>query len=217
MRTVLLVGLGLGLLLTPGCTPISYKPSLSLGESPTTVKCRVQIETFKDESPTADRGSKVAGTSATEPGTLAGDLAVEVTNAVLTDFSTNQVFESIQKRMDDPDLIMRGTIRRFYGHAGPNAIMWATIPVDIIWFFGVPIQSDEGAVDLEISFQRRDGSSVASYSGHSQFSAWYTIYTNPLLGIPTRLNKAFDQAVIQIRQQITADAEKLRHSARPQT
>ena len=60
---------------------------------------------------------------------MAGDLAAEVTNAVLTDFNNNAVFETIRARVEDPDLIMRGTIRRFYGHAAPNALAWATTQI----------------------------------------------------------------------------------------
>ena len=204
--TLVTVSLLLG---AAGCMSISYKPSLSLGESPTTVHAKVQIATFKDESPAGDKDAKVAGTSATEPGTLAGELATEVTNAVLTDFSNNQVFDVIQKRVEAPDLIMNGAIRRFYGYAGPNAVFWSTIPLDIIWFFGVPVQSDEGSVVLEIVFSRPEGTPVATYSGQSSFSGWYTIYNNPILGIGTRLNKAFDEAVMQIRSQVIADASRL--------
>ena len=201
--------LAAGALLLGGCASISYKPSLSLGPSPVTIHRKVQVETFRDESPPGDKGKKVAGTSATEPGTLAGDLSGEVTNAVITDFNINAVFEVVRARVDDPDLIMRGTIRRFYGHAGPNALFWSTIPVDFIWLFGLPIQSDHGEVDLAVQFYRRDGTLVSSYTGHSKFSAMYTMYTNPLLGIGTRLNKSFDDAISQIRRQIVSDAERL--------
>ena len=197
------------LALLSGCTSISYKPSLSLGPSLATIDRRVQIETFRDESPPGDRGKKVAGTSATEPGTLAGELSNEVTNAVLTDFHNNAVFKDVRRRLDAPDLVMRGTIRRFYAHAGPTPLMWATIPIDIIWFFGLPVQGDKGEVDLYVSLHRPDQSLVAEYHGRSEFSKWYTIYSNPVLGIGTRLNKAFDDAVDQIRRQMIADQAKL--------
>lgn len=202
-------------LLVSGCASISYKPSLSLGESPSTVRSRVQINQFRDVSPPEEKDKKFAGFSATEPGTLAGDLATEVTNAVLTDFSNNQVFEAIQKRMDNPDLILNGTIHRFYGQSGINALGWSTIPIDIIWFFGLPIQSEYGSVDLEISFQLPNGTPVATYLGKSEFSESFSMYTNIQLAIGTRLNKAFDDATRQIRSQIVADAAKLTVRAAP--
>lgn len=206
------------LLVVSGCASISYKPSLSLGSSPSTVRARVQINQFKDASPPEEKGKKFAGFSATEPGTLAGDLATEVTNAVLIDFSNNQVFETIQKRMDKPDLILNGTIHRFYGQTGINALGLSTILVDVIWLFGLPIQSQYGAVDLEVSFQLPNGTPVATYRGKSEFSDSFSMYTNVALAIGTRLNKAFDDAAGQIRSQIVADANKLtaRTAARQQ-
>lgn len=210
MRRVALFGLlGCLLAVASGCASISYKPSLSLGLSPYTVGAKVLINQFKDVSPPEEKGKKFAGVSATEPGTLAGDLATEVTNAVLIDFSNNQVFESIQKRLENPSLILNGTIHRFYGQAGPNALMWATIPIDIVWFFGLPIQSSYGAVDLEISIQQPNGTLVGTYRGKSEFSDNFSIYVNVALAIGTRLNKAFDDAIAQIRNQILADGSKL--------
>jgi hypothetical protein len=210
MKHANLVAIALGsLLLITGCASISYKPSLSLGESPSTVPARVQMNQLQDASPPKEKGKKFAGLSATEPGTLAGNLATEVTNALLTDFSNNQVFESIQKRMDHPDIVLSGTIHRFYGQTGLNALGWATMPIDFVWIFGLPIQSEYGAVDIEISLQRADGTALGTYRGKSEFSESFTMYTNMALSIGTRLNKAFDDAVAQIRSQILADSAKL--------
>lgn len=196
-------------LLGSGCTSISYKPALSLGESQSSVQAKIQMNQLKDMSPPGDRETKAFGISATEPSTLAGDLSTEVTNAILTDFSNNQVFQTIQKRMEKPDLILNGTIHRFYGKAGINALGWVTLPVDIIWLFGLPIQDQYGAVDIEISIQTPKGSLVGTYRGKSEFSDNFSMYTNVMLATGTRLNKAFDDALRQIRSQILADKHKL--------
>lgn len=169
---------------------------------------KAKIETFIDESPAEDKSRRAGGTSATEHGTLAGDLATEVTNAILDDFSKNQVFEVIKKKIDDPDIIIKGKIRRFYGKAGPNALFWFTIPVDILWLLGLPVMSDEGEVDLEISVYRPDGFLLGTYSGKSEFSGIYTMYTNVTFGIGTRLNKAFDEVLRKIREKILTDESK---------
>ena len=215
MKTRFYVAMVMGLaLLSSGCMSISYKPSVSLRESPRTIKATVKLETFADQTPQSDKERKVFGVSATEPGTLAGELVNEVTDAVLTDFNNNQVFETVKKRFEnEPDLIMKGTIRRFYGKVGPTTLMWITIPIDIIWFFGLPIQGDEGSVDLEVSIQRPNGTVLGTYRGQSQFSASYSMYTNPILGIGTKLNKAFSECIQQIRDQILNDEKKL---SRPQ-
>jgi len=195
--------------LTIGCASISYKPSLSLGTSPSSVHARVQMNQLADASPPDEKETKFAGFAATEPGTLAGDLATEVTNALLTDFSNNQVFDTIQKRMTNPDLVMNGTIHRFYAQSGINALGWSTVWMDFIWLFGLPIQSQYGAVDIELTLQRPDGTTLGTYHGKSEFSESFSMYTNIQLAIGTRLNKAFDEAVGQIRSQLMNDADKL--------
>lgn len=209
MRRVLLAFVGIGVILAlTSCASVSYKPSLSLGESPRTIEAIAKIETFVDDSPTQDKSKKVGGASATAPGTLQGDLGTEVANAVLTDFRDNQVFEVIKKKIEDPDLILKGRILRFYGKAGPNTAFWITLPIDIIWLFGIPVLSDEGMVELEISIHRPDGTLLGKYSAKSEFSESYSIYNNPTFGIGTRLNNAFSETISKIRQQILADKSK---------
>jgi hypothetical protein len=196
--------------LATGCTPINYKPAVSLGTSPQTIKANVKLETFIDQSPQDDKGSKAFGMSACEPGTLEGELAADVTDAVLTDFNNNQVFENVKKRFEnEPDLVIKGTIHRFYGKFGPTPVMWITIPIYTIWLFGVPIMGDDGLVDLEISIERPDGTVLGTYRGQSKFSKGYNMYQNAALALPTRLNKAFSESIAQIREQILRDEGKL--------
>ncbi len=196
--------------LATGCTSINYKPAVSLGMSPQTIKANVKLDTFTDQSPQDDKSSKAFGLSACEPGTLEGELAVDVTDAVLTDFNNNQVFESVKKRFEnEPDLIMKGTIHRFYGKFGPTPAFWITIPIDTIWFFGVPVMGDNGYVDLDISIERPDGTVLGTYHGQSKFSKHYTIYHDAALALPTRVNNAFSEAIAQIREEILKDAGKL--------
>ena len=115
-------------LLVSGCATISYKPSVSLPVSSKTIKATVQINTFDDKTPSDDKDGKVGGVSATAPDTLSGNLSDEVTSAVLTDFSNELIFDTIKRKVDNPDYIMKGTINRFYGKAGINAGGWITIP-----------------------------------------------------------------------------------------
>jgi len=192
-----------------GCMTISYKPSVSLGESPRTIKARVQIDKFIDQSPAEDKDAKAMGVSCTAPGTLAGALESEVADAILMDFSNNQVFDVVKKKIDDPDLILKGTINRFYGAVGPNALFWFTLPIDTVWFFGLPITSEDVVVDLTIEAYKKDGSLIGKYPGRSSFSDSYSIYTNPMLGVPSRTNKCFSEVVKQIRAAMLLDESKL--------
>lgn len=190
------------------CTSISYKPALSLGLSPVKIPAKLQVETFVDHSPPEDKTKRPLGVSATEPDTLAADLATEVTNAVIADFLINGVFAEIGKSIKHPDAVMTGEITRFYGRAGLNTAGVITLPINPIWFLGIPMQSSEGGVDLAVTIRRPDGAVVGTYSGRSEFSGWYTMYNQPMLGVGTALNKAFNQAMQQIRNRILADKDK---------
>lgn len=199
-------------LLATGCTSINYRPAVSLGESPQTIKATVKLEPFVDLSPPEDKSKQ--GVSVCAPGTLEGDLATDVTDAILMDFNNNQVFEVVKKRFDtEPDLVMKGTIHRFYGKFGPTTLMYVTVPIDIIWFFGIPIMEDKGEIDLEVSISRPDGTILGTYRGQSKLSDSFNMYENAVLGLPTRVNNAFSDSVAQIRKQMLEDEGKL---SRPQ-
>ncbi len=190
------------------CTSISYKPALSLGPSPVKILAKLQVETFVDRSPTEDKSKRALGVSATEPDSLAGDLSVEVTNAVIADFLINGVFTEVGKDIKNPDAIMTGEITRFYGRAGLNGVGVITLPINIVWLLGLPMQSSEGGVDLAVSIRRPDGTRLGTYSGRSEFSDWFTMYNQVAIGVGTALNKAFNQAMQQIRDRIIADKDR---------
>ena len=107
-----------------------------------------------------------------------------------------------KKRIDAPDLILKGNINRFYGKAGINELGWITIPLDILWFFGLPIQTDEGMVDITMQLSKADGTLVGEYNGKYEYLETFSMYNNPVLNVPSRLNKAFSEAIKQIREKI---------------
>ena len=172
----------IAVLFLSACTAISYKPALSLGPSPVKIPAKIQVETFVDRSPSEDKTKRAGGSSATEPDSMAGDLGTEVTNAVIADFLANGVFAEVGRHVERPDAVMTGQIKRFYGRAGLNAAGWITLPVNPIWLLGIPMQSSEGGVDPEVSIRRPDGAVVGTYSSHSQFSDWYTMYNQSVWG-----------------------------------
>ncbi|OGL49503.1 MAG: hypothetical protein A3C43_03135 [Candidatus Schekmanbacteria bacterium RIFCSPHIGHO2_02_FULL_38_11] len=195
-----------------GCMSFNYKPDLSLGLSSETIQAKVQIEEFIDETPQGDHSKKIGGTSCTSADTLEGSLTVGITNAVMKAFYESQVFDIITRRIDNPDLILRGKIHRFYGKAGPNALFWCTIPIDPIWLFGVPVLSNEGEVDIEISLFSPKRELISSYRQMTEFSGLYTMYNNPTFGIGTQLNNAFNKVISEIRDKILLDKNKLERS-----
>lgn len=196
-------------ILISGCASISYKPTVSLPDSPKTINARVKVEILVDKTPEEDKDSKVGGVSATAPGTLAGELGFEVTDAILVDFNNNQVFQEIKKRIENPDLIIKGSINRFYGKAGINELGWITLPIDIIWLLGLPIQTEEGMVDITVSVSKPNGTLVAEYNGKSEYTDTYSMYNNVTLNVPSKLNKSFSVAIKQIRDKMMEDEIRL--------
>lgn len=193
-----------------GCASISYKPSLSLDESPKTIKARALIQKFTDESPADDKDTKFSGVSVAEPGTLEGDLATGVTNAILSDFRDNRVFLDVGKSLDNHDVVIKGRILRFYGKGGINGLGWFTILLSFpLWYFGLPIQTVEEEVSIEISLWQPDGSQIATYKGYVQDSEDFSMYTQVALSAPSRTNNAFGRAVRQIRDLMLKDEEKI--------
>ncbi len=193
------------------CTSIHYKPELSLKKSPQKINARAKIETFVDVSPIKDRDKRLFGTSATEPNTLDGDLADEITNAIEKDFEANRLFISVDHNVENPDVIIKGTIKRFYGKSGLNplggtiAVGSVYPPVGLLLLLGIPVQTVEGEVDIELVLLKPDGTPMGTYSGHSKFYNWYSIYNQRMFAIGTRLNQAFGEAIGKIREQILAD------------
>ena len=197
------------LLLFTGCASISYQPTLSLEISTKTIDAVAQVNTFVDKSPFTDKEKLFGGLSITDPNTLVGQLSTEVTNAVVNDFSINGVFKRIAKRIDEPDLIISGEIYRFYGKSKINTLGWVTLPINLVWYLGLPIYSFDGEVVIVVKIHNVSGDLLGEYTGKAMFSEKKSIYSNQMLALPTKVNRIFSQAILQIRDQIIADAHNL--------
>jgi hypothetical protein len=189
-----------------GCMSIAYTPALSLDRSPQTIERRLLVEELIDETPKGDHERRFSGVSATESGKIAGTLSTLVTNALVDDLQRNKVFSEVTKRSKDPDLVLSGVIRRFYGKSG---ILWFTIPIDPLWFIGLPCCSDSGEVNLLITLSTPDGKAIGRYEASSEFGGVYTLYNNRQFAIGTYLNRAFGEVVREIRDKILRDKAKL--------
>ena len=164
-----------------GCRSISYSPELSLGVSPTVIHATVLLEDFRDETPPRDHMQRFLQLVPTEPGSLSGSLATHVTNEILSDFQRNHVFKTISKLQDEPDLLLSGAIRRFHAVSG---ILLYTLPIDVLWYLGLPCCRDEGHVELHMVLRRPDGTLVAEYEGSSEFGGVFTAQRSGVRGCP---------------------------------
>ncbi|TLY21623.1 MAG: hypothetical protein E6K68_05595 [Nitrospirae bacterium] len=189
-----------------GCMSIAYTPTLSLDRSPQTIKGRLLVEELIDETPREDHERRFFGVSATEPGAIAGTLSTLVTNALVDDLQRNKVFNEVTKSSEHPDLVLSGEIRRFYGKSGA---LWFTIPIDLLWFLGLPCCFDSGEVKLLITLSTPVGKAIGRYEASSEFGGVYTLYNNRQFAIGTNLNRAFGEVVREIRDKILRDKAKL--------
>lgn len=191
------------------CQSLTYEPDVTLGLSPERIPLRVEARNLEDASPSDDRSGALGGTSATEADTMVGELSGVVTEALIENFRNDEVFDEIRRKPESPDLIMSGTVRRFYAKSRINALGWVTSIYSPLWFLGIPIYSSFGAVDLELTFARPNGERVASYTSALDFYEWSSIYRSPQLGIGTRLNRSFSEVVREIRAQMLRDKDLL--------
>jgi hypothetical protein len=200
--TAILIGMSL---LSAGCVP--YKPTVSLERSPHTIPASVAIQPLRDATPPDDRDN-LAEHSISQTGTLEGELSALVTQALEADFSATGLFRSIGTRERDPDLILTGTIHRFYGQA--TVLSWL-IP-GAGWTVNAvasPSQAWQGEVDLELTLTRPDGRVLGTYRGRARYdeiaSYDHHYWAMPLYPAHARLNQAFSEAVQDVREQILRD------------
>lgn len=199
-------------LLLPACVP--YKPTLFLDPSPVTIPATVQVHTLRDSSPQDDKVHASAHSfSQTSADSLEEDLSALVTRAIVADFNTTSVFRSVASTERAPDLILSGTIHRFYGEVTLPA--WAMIP-GVAWAVSVfwsPVQERHGSVDLELTLSRPDGEMLGRYRSCEEYGEVaghdHHYWSMPVYPAHRRLNQLFTVAVQQIRDQMLNDREYL--------
>jgi len=169
------------------------------------------VEKFLDKSPDRDKENRALGFSLTNEEALANELAVEVTNAVVADFANNRVFSCVSRKLEEPDLIMKGEIRKFkgyYGYTKFGIISLCTIVPIVAWYFGAPIQKNETEMELVITIHNTKGELLGTYTGIYTKTKRASMYKNMSSAIFTLTNQSFSKAVAQIREQIEKDQNK---------
>ena len=212
------------------CTTISYTPKVTLDVSPRTIEKTVQLEKLNDKTPIDDRINPFFGLSVTNDESLTGGLDIEVTNAIVSDFSTNAVFDNISRRESNPDFIIRGEITKFYGKSEMNtfgkvswglamaaliiapiteepAVLLGAVPL-LTWYLGVPISKNTTEISITLKIYNPDNELIGTYQGVAQEGIQTDIYKNKAFAVPSLTNKNFSNAIQQIRDQIMRDYDK---------
>jgi len=219
----------------PSCTAISYTqkytPQVNLDISPRTINKSVQIDRFKDASPAEDKKIRfMKGLSITHKKLLDDELDLQVTNAVVSDFSTGGLFKEAGREVENPDFIIKGEIKKFYGKSRTNAFAKISIIIGVAGFaflatnwklfflaempslslhFGVPMSRNTSEIVIEMRLYDNHNRLINTYTGRATASRPATIYHSTMLDVSNITNRTFSKAIMQIREQILADADKL--------
>lgn len=205
---------GASIILLLAACAVPYKPTLKMEATFQTIPATVLVQSLRDVSPPDDKqDSTEASFSQTSPDMMEGDLSALVTKAVVADFSATGVFQTLHRNQTNPDLILSGTIRRFYGQVSIPS--WLRVPW-ISWAahaYWVPFQQWEGEVNLEMRISTPEGRVLGTYHGQAEYGQIegrdHRYWAMPLYPAHARLNRAFTEAVEQIRGQMLRDREKI--------
>jgi hypothetical protein len=153
-------------------------------------------ETFGLDAPMAER---------VEP----SELTRQVENEFLTKFDEAGVFSRVTRFDPNPDVILAGRITALHEHYRPQT--WATIK-DLVPYGGKIAQLlrlkthvSSGEVHLTLLVLKATGEVLGTYTGKSIFKETFT----PMKEAPpgTFLNRALSEAVHQIQDELSHDAE----------
>jgi hypothetical protein len=182
----------------------SYTPTVKLPESPKTIEAKVKLEPFANRIPIPGQDVKRGGYEVTSSGSMEGELTELVRQAILADFRINLVFSTVRIYEERPDLVIRGDIYQFAEyHSRP---WYAKIP--LVGRFASRGDQIEGGVKLTLVVSTPGGYPIGTYEGRAVFPGENETESDQ--GKKRRapgehLNRAFSEAVRQIRQQILAD------------
>ena len=206
------LGIGCGALLLSAC--LAYKPTLFLDRSPATIPAKVLVQPLRDASPADDKEHAAAQSfSQTSRDSLEENLSTSVTRAILAEFSATSVFQSVGRTERNPDLILSGTIYRFYGEV--TIPSWAMIPgvawaVNVFWS---PAQERHGEVDIELTLVTPEGEVLGRYRGCDTYEEIggpeKRYWSMPVYPAHSRLNRSFTDVVRYIRNRMLEDRERL--------
>lgn len=135
---------------------------------------------------------------------------------------------NVSKRTENPDLIIKGEINKFYGKSEMNnfgkisgrisvlstilaplteeeTFYYGGLPF-LTWFLGVPISKN--TVEIEITLKTYNNQLLGTYTGKGQKRIESNIYTNGVLAVLSMTNKVFSEIIKTLRNQILNDIDK---------
>jgi hypothetical protein len=203
LRVVVLQAL-LTLLLSTGCAK-TYAPALTLPASDKTIDAVVEFHPLNATSSLLS-GRDTFGVFAKKVDTPSpGQLTEQISTALEDSFASDHVFRRLVGFDQAPDLILTGRIDKFYEHDRPR--LWTYIPQakTVATLFRMNTYVSSGAVDLTMFLMRPTGKLMGQYHSRQTFDETYR--PNSDMSPGARLNRAFSEAIQDIRDKIIADPE----------
>lgn len=128
-----------------------------------------------------------------------------ITAEVLNELSSSGLFRRITLYDPQPDLVLTGRIEQFYEH--DRRKIWSYVPYysdKLAGLFRLNTYMSSGEVQLTMMLLKPTGELVGTYVGRAKFEEDYTPNDETKPG--GRLNRAFSDALAQIRDEMLADA-----------
>jgi hypothetical protein len=127
-----------------------------------------------------------------------------ITAEILNEFSANGVFRQISLYDPHPDYVLTGRVDRFFEH--DRRKLWTYVPYysdKLANLFRLNTYMSSGEVEVTMMLLKPSGELVGTYVGHSKFEEDFT--PNDEIKPGGRLNRAFSEALTQIRDEMLAD------------
>lgn len=128
-----------------------------------------------------------------------------ITAEILNEFSSNGVFRRISLYDPHPDFVLTGRIDHFYEH--DRRKLWTFVPYysdKLAGLFRLNTYMSDGEVQVTMMLLKPTGQLVGTYVGRAKFNEDFT--PNDELRPGGRLNRAFSDALAQIRDEMLSDA-----------
>jgi hypothetical protein len=195
------------LMLVAGCAttyePHLVLPSASLNRS---IDATVELHSLvaSDELVLGQHTYGVLAEDFTNP--PPSKLTEALTEEIWTELSAHQVFRTVSPYEPEPDLLLTGRIDQFFEHDRRKP--WTYVPYysdQLAGLFRLNSYKRTGEVRLTLILLRPTGARVGTYTGHVQFQEDYTPHSELRPG--DRLNRAFGQALAQIRDEMLSDPD----------
>ena len=192
-------------LLTTACGPPAYIPDVTLSPEHRTIDAVVELHSLYPSPVLLTGKARIGLATSSDKPVAVGPLVEKVEAAVLEELQASGIFTRVARFDPQPDFILSGRINALHEHYRPH--IWTYLPwVDALTsLFDLKSYVSSGKADLTMYLLKPNGELVGTYRGISKFYESF----HPTSEMPpgARLNQALSEAVQQIQDKISHDAQ----------